>query len=83
MATAKSTSIRHSNALERLTSAADALAELLDVGATEVPRHKDIAVQRAMEMETAADLLESVVRSLRKKAVASAVVPTSTRKKAD
>lgn len=65
MATPASLAIRRANAVERMQASANILAKRLGVPVPDLkPMHRDVDVQRAMELEAVAELLESVVSSL-------------------
>ncbi len=80
MATARSIAIRRDEAQQRLMAAATVLAGRLGIAVPAVPHHREPEILRAMEMETAAELVESVVRVLMEQAPASAAVPISRKK---
>ena len=65
MATAVSIAIRRNAAQERLLAAAAELVDLLGVDAPVWPVHKQPEIARAMELETAAGMLEDVARALK------------------
>lgn len=69
--------IRRSEAQARLLAAAAAVSELLGVPAPEWPTHREPEIARALEMETAAGLLEEVARALREIPPAPAAVSVS------
>ena len=65
MATQASLAIRRANAVERMQASADILAKRLGVPVPDLkPMHRDVDVQRALELEAVAGLLEDVVSSL-------------------
>lgn len=65
MATPASLAIRRANAVERIQASADILAKRLGVPVPDLkPMHRDVDVQRAMELEAVAGLLDNVVSSL-------------------
>lgn len=64
MASASSIAIRTSQAQARLLAAAEDISRLTGAPALEWPRHKDPDILRALEIETAAALLESAVAAL-------------------
>jgi hypothetical protein len=66
MATASSIAIRRNAAQERLLAAAAELGVVLGVAVPEWPVHKQPEIARAMELETAAGVLEAVAIALKK-----------------
>ena len=77
MASASSIAIRRSEAQARLLAAAAEMGAALGVAVPEWPAHKNPEIARAMELETAAGLLEDVARALKKNPPAPAVVSGS------
>lgn len=77
MASASSIAIRVSAAQARLLAAAEEISRLSGGSAPEWPRHKDPDILRALEMETAAGLLEDAARALKMIPPAPAAVSVS------
>lgn len=78
MASASSIAIRRSEAQARLLAAAAEMGATLGVQVPEWPVHKNPEIARAMELETAAGVLEDVARALKKIPPAPAAVSGST-----
>lgn len=82
MATASSIAIRRAAAQERLLAAAGELAGLLGVDVPAWPTSKQPEIARAMELETAAGLLEDVATALKMIPPAPAAVSGSAKGRA-
>lgn len=78
MASASSIAIRRSEAQARLLAAAAEVGALLGIEVPEWPVHRNPEIARAMETETAAELLEAVARALNEVPPAPAAVFVST-----